>query len=115
MSVHEYRTEFTRLACYAQEEVSTDTKKQARFRKGLSPVLRHDLNLHEFVNFRDLVEKSFKAEYGNELYEESRKRDREFAQYSGLVSRKLCLWIPFSDVSHAESASRPSTTIYRPP
>jgi hypothetical protein len=88
MSVHEYRTEFTRLARYAQEEVSTDAKKQARFRKGLSPVLRHDLNLHEFVNFRDLVDKSFKAEYGNELYEESRKRDREFAQSSGPVSRK---------------------------
>src|SRR3954466_16215207 len=38
MSVHEYRTEFTRLTRYAQEEVSTDAKKQARFRKGLSPV-----------------------------------------------------------------------------
>ena len=71
MSVHEYRTKFTRLARYAQEEVSTDAQKQARFRKGLSPVLRHDLNLHEFVNFRDLVDKSFKAKYGNELYEVS--------------------------------------------
>src|ERR1041385_1771649 len=82
MSVHEYRTEFTRLACYAQEEVSTDAKKHARFCKGLSPVLRHDLNLHEFVNFQDLVNKSFKAEHGNELYEESRKRDHEFAPSS---------------------------------
>src|SRR3954465_4813060 len=92
MSVHEYRTEFTHLARYAQEEVSTDAKKQARLRKGLSPVLRPDLNLHEFVNFRDLVDKSFKAEYGNELYEESRKRDREFAQSSVPVSRKRCVF-----------------------
>src|SRR3954462_799327 len=115
MFVHEYRTEFTLLARYAQEEVSTDAKKQERFRKGLSPVLLHDLNLHEFVNFRDLVDKSFKAEYGNELYEESRKRDREFAQSSGIVSQKRCVWIPLSDVSHAVSASRPPTTIYRPP
>src|SRR4051812_38317216 len=115
MSVHEYRTEFTRLARYSQEEVSTDAKKQARFRKGLSPVLRHDLNLHEFFNFRDLVDKSFKAEYGNELYEESRKRDREFAQSSGPVPRKRCVWIPFNDVRQAVSASKPSTTIYRPP
>src|ERR1041385_7846814 len=115
MYVHEYRTEFTRLARYAQEEVSTDAKKQARFRKGLSPVLRHDLNLHKFVNFRDLVDKSLKAEYGNELYEESRKRDREFASSSGPSSRKHCVWIPFSDVSHAVSASRLPTTIYRPP
>src|SRR3954470_20679440 len=115
MSVHEYRTEFTRLARYAQEEVSTDAKKQARFRKGLSPVLCYDLNLHEFANFRDLVDKAFKAEYRNELYEESRKRDREFAQSSGPVSRKCRFWIPFSDVSRAVSASRPPTTIYRPP
>src|SRR4051812_18329650 len=90
-------------------------RKKARFRKGLIPVLRHDLNLHEFVNFRDLVDKSFKAEYGNELYEKSLKRDREFAQSSSPFPRKRCVWIPFSDVSHAVSASRPSITIYRPP
>src|SRR3954463_6309386 len=115
MFVHEYQTEFTRLAHYSQEEVSTDAKKQARFRKGLSPILRHDMNLHEFTNFRDLVDKSFKDEYGNELYEESRKRDREFAQSSGPVSRKRRVWIPFSDVIRAVSSSRPPTTIYRPP
>src|SRR3954470_7626362 len=115
MSVHEYRTEFTRLARYAQEEISIDAKKKARFRKVLSPVLRHDLNLHEFVNFQDLVKKSFKAEYGNGLYEESRKHDHEFVPSSGSGSRKRCVWIPFSDISHAVSASRPSTTIYRPP
>src|SRR3954465_4347309 len=115
MFVHEYRNEFTRLARYAQEKVSTDAKKQERFRKGLSPILRHDLNLHKFVNFQDLVNKSFKAEYGSELYEESPKRDREFAPSSGSGSRKRCVWIPFSDVSHVVSARRPSTTIYRPP
>src|SRR3954463_1142662 len=82
MSVHEYRTEFTRLARYAQEEVSTDAKQQARFRKGLSPVIRHDLNLHEFINFEDLVNSSFRAEYGNEVFEESRKHDREFSPSS---------------------------------
>src|SRR3954465_13805032 len=104
MSVHEYLTEFTRLSRYAQEEVSTDAKKQARFRKGLSPVLCHDLNLHEFANFQDLVNKSFKAEYGNEFYEEPRKRDREFASSSSSGSRKCCVWIPFSDVNHAVKA-----------
>src|ERR1043165_5010058 len=38
MTVDEYRTEFTRLARYAQEVVSTDAKKQEMFRKELSPV-----------------------------------------------------------------------------
>src|SRR3954471_18534841 len=88
MSVHEYRTEFTRLAHYDQEVISTDAKKQARFRKGLSPVLHGGLKLHEFVNFQDLVNKSFKTEYGNELYEESSKRDLEFAPSSGSGSQK---------------------------
>src|SRR3954465_7119214 len=55
MSIHEYMTEFNHLARYAQEDISTDARKQARFRKGLSPVIRHNLNLHEFVNFEDLV------------------------------------------------------------
>ena len=114
MIVHQYRTDFNRLSCYAPEKISTDAKKQARFRKGLSPVLRHDLNLHEFVNFQDLVNKSFMDEYGNELYEESRKRDREFALSCGPVPRKRCVWIPFSDVSHAVSAYRTPTTIYCP-
>src|SRR3954469_16319364 len=45
MTVHQYRTEFNRLSRYAPEKISTDAKKQARFRKGLSPVLRHDHNL----------------------------------------------------------------------
>ena len=88
MSFHKYRTEFSRLARYAQEDISTEDKKQARFHKGLSPVLRHDLNLHEFINFQELVNKSFKAEYGNDLYDDSHKRDREFAQSSGPVSLK---------------------------
>src|SRR3954471_17913918 len=63
MTVHQYRTEFNRLSRYAPEKISTDAKKQARFRKGLSPILRHDLNLLEFVNFKDLVNRCFRAEH----------------------------------------------------
>src|SRR3954467_11164536 len=52
MIVHQYRTEFNRLSHYAPEKISTDAKKQARFHKGLSPVLRHDLNLLELSTSR---------------------------------------------------------------
>src|SRR3954468_17774722 len=52
MSIHEYVREFNRLARYAQDEITTDARKQARFRKGLSPILRHDLNLIEFPPLR---------------------------------------------------------------
>ena len=39
MSVHEYRIEFTRLARYDQEEISTYAKKQARFLMSSRPSL----------------------------------------------------------------------------
>ena len=52
LTVDAYSREFGNLARYAPEEVSTDAKKQARFRKGLSPELRHDLRLHECTSSR---------------------------------------------------------------
>src|SRR3954465_2656912 len=73
MTVHQYRTEFNRLSRYALEKISTDATKQERFRKGLSPILSNDLNLLEFVNFEDLVNRSFRAEHANEVFEESHK------------------------------------------
>src|SRR4051812_3704923 len=97
-SIHEYMTEFNHLARYAQEEISTDARKQERFRKGLNPVIRHDLNLHEFVNFEDLVNRSFRAEYGNEVFEESRKHDRELAPSSSSAPQKRRIWIPTSAI-----------------
>ena len=42
LTVDAYCREFRNLGCYAPEEVSTDAKKQARFRKGLSLELRRD-------------------------------------------------------------------------
>lgn len=41
--VDQYSNEFTSLAHYAGDEVSTDAKKLARFQKGLNPTLKHDL------------------------------------------------------------------------
>src|ERR1044071_5277371 len=96
MTVHQYRNEFNRLSRYAPEKISTDAKKQARFCKGLSPVLRHDLNLLEFVNFEDLVNRSFRAEHGNDVFEESRKRDRDLASSYSFGSQKRRIWIPTS-------------------
>src|SRR3954466_9413270 len=107
-------TEFNHLARYAQEEISTDARKQERFRKGLNPVIRHDLNLHEFVNFEDLVNRPFRAEYGNEVFEESRKHDREFAPSSSSAPQKRRIWIPTSAIpSHL--FARPSYMVPQPP
>src|SRR3954462_13212675 len=61
-SVDEYSHEFNRLTRYATEEVSTDSKKQERFRRGLNSGLRRGLNLHDFATFQVLVNEAIKAE-----------------------------------------------------
>ena len=94
MDVDAYSREFGCLACYAPEEVSTDAKKQARFRKGLSPKLRHDLSLHEFVSFQVLVNKAIQAETSRMTYEESRKQTRDIGSSSVAISQKRRIWIP---------------------
>src|SRR3954464_12035085 len=98
MSIHEYVTEFNHLARYAQDEITTDARKQARFRKGLSPILCHDLNLLEFATIEDLVNRSFRAEHGNQVLEESRKHALELAPYSSSATRKRRIWIPTSAI-----------------
>src|SRR3954466_3144674 len=114
MSMHEYVREFNRLARYAQDEITNDARKQARFRKGLNPVIRHDLNLHEFVNFEDLVNRSFRAEYGNEVFEESRKHVRELAPSSSSAPQKSRIWIPTSAIP-PHLLARSSYMVPQPP
>src|ERR1044071_3035544 len=48
-TVHEYSREFNRLARYALDDVSTDSKKQERFRRGIHNGLRRELNLYDFA------------------------------------------------------------------
>src|SRR4051812_33215692 len=88
MSIHEYVTEFNRLARYSQDEITTVARKQARFRKRLSPILPHDLNLLEFSTFEDLVNRSFRSEHGNEVFKESRKHALEIAPSSSSAPQK---------------------------
>src|ERR1041385_8150237 len=114
MSIHEYVGEFNRLARYAQDEITTDARKQARFRKGLSPILRHDLNLIEFATFEDLVKRSFRAEHGNELFEESRKHARELAPSSSSAPQKRRIWIPTSAIPQNLLQSPPSNICHPP-
>src|SRR4051812_7699327 len=114
MSIHEYVAEFNRLARYAQDEITIDARKQARFRKGLSSILRHDLNLLEFSTFEDLVNISFRAEHGNEVFEESRKHALELAPSSSSAPRKHQIWIPTSAIPQ-NLLPRPPSNICHPP
>src|SRR3954465_13523967 len=114
MTVHEYVREFNCLARYAQDEITTDARKQARFRKGLSPILRHDLNLIEFATFEDLVNISFRAEHGNEVFEESRKHALELAPSSSSAPQKRRIWIPTNAIPQ-NLLRRPPSNICHPP
>lgn len=50
-TVDEYSREFTCLARYAGDVVSTDPRKQTRFRQGLNPSIKHVPSLTDFLDF----------------------------------------------------------------
>src|SRR6187401_3499528 len=93
MAVDAYSREFENLARYATEEVSTDAKKQARFRKGLNPKLPRDLHLHHCNTFHALVNKAINAETAQLTYDESRKHTLDLGSSSGTSSQKRRIWV----------------------
>src|SRR3954468_22758893 len=111
-SVDEFSPEFIRLARYATEEVSTDSKKQERFRRGLNSELRRELNLHDFSTFQVLVNKAIKAE-DMITPGDFRKHPRdEGSSSSGPQKRRI--WIPTS-MFRQNNPPRPSLVAPRPP
>lgn len=61
-SVQEYVHSFNYISQYAQEDVSTDKKKQHLFKKGLSLKLQSHLNAFDFPNFHHFVSKAINQE-----------------------------------------------------
>src|SRR3954468_14960554 len=110
--IDEYSREFNRLARYATEEVSTDAKKQERFRRGLNTGLLRELNLHDFASFQVLVNKAIKAEDMN-TPNDFRKHPRDDSSSSS-GSQKRKIWIPNS-MFRQNNPPRPSYVAPRPP
>ena len=91
-----YSIEFTNLARYAGEEVSTDAKKQKRFRNGLKPALKYALTHVVAASFDKLVNTAVKEETGRLAFEESRKHTREVgAPSASAPPQKRRLWVPY--------------------
>src|SRR3954468_16264969 len=111
-SVDECSREFNRLARYALEEVSTDSKKQERFRRGLNTGLCRELNLHDFATFQVLVNKAIKAEDMN-TPTEFRKHPRDDSS-SSTGPQKHRIWIP-NNMFLQNNAPRSSFVAPRPP
>jgi hypothetical protein len=57
MTVREYVTHFTRLSRYAPDNVDTNEKKQDWFLNGLNDSLAYALEVCDFINFQDMVDK----------------------------------------------------------
>ncbi|XP_071685425.1 uncharacterized protein [Lolium perenne] len=90
-----YIIEFSRLARYGGEEVSTDAKKQKRFRNGLKPALKYALTHVSMDTFDKLVNTAIKEESGRLAFDESRKHTREVGAPSSAPPQKRRLWVPY--------------------
>jgi hypothetical protein len=73
MSVSEYVIYFTKLSCYAPDNVDTNEKKQDWFLNGLNDGLAYALEAHDFINFRDMVDKALVLENQRGIMERKRK------------------------------------------
>jgi hypothetical protein len=62
MSMNEYITRFTQLSRYAPNEVDTDEKKQDYFFNGLNDGLVYALEVWDFENFQEMVNKTLVLE-----------------------------------------------------
>ena len=83
MSVDAYQREFLELSRYAEDDVSTDAKRQEKFREGLNHELKYILMLHPCTDFATLVNTAIQAETGQAEVQEARKRHRDTGSSSG--------------------------------
>nr|XP_051206026.1 uncharacterized protein LOC127321012 [Lolium perenne] len=108
-----YSIEFSRLARYGGEEVSTDAKKQKRFCNGLKPALKYALTHVSMDTFDKLVNTAIKEESGRLAFDESRKHTREVGAPSSAPPQKRRLWVPYpappGQATQAGYAPRPPT------
>jgi hypothetical protein len=72
MTVSEYVTHFTQLSRYALDNVDTDEKKQEWFLNGLNDGLAYVLEVRDFVNFQDMVDKALVLENRRGIMERKR-------------------------------------------
>ena len=107
--------EFLNLSCYAEDDVSTDARKQEKFREGLNPELKHSLSLHRCPDFASLVNMAIEAETSQAEILESRKHTRDIGSYSGSCAQKRRVWILHNVYRQATPSPRPSYAAPRLP
>src|SRR3954470_12187699 len=105
-SVQEYNLAFVRLARYAPEEVSSETKRIARFRGGLAPDIKYALTLSTPRLFSEFVDQAIRQESAEaERYAEKRKQREPSSAV--MVHKKAKSWV-------AEPQSQPQRQQFQP-
>ena len=61
-TVGQYVDDFSKLACYAPDDVATDAAKQEKFLEGLNDELSMHLMVASFNNYQELVDRALMIE-----------------------------------------------------
>src|SRR3954468_12887030 len=88
MTVEAYQREFLNLSRYAEDEVTTDARKQQKFRRGLNSDIKLALAVHDFANFATMVNKAISIETVQMEHMDSLKRHRDVGSSSGATQKR---------------------------
>ncbi|XP_044428647.1 uncharacterized protein [Triticum aestivum] len=111
-TVEAYQREFLDLSRYAEEDISTDARRQEKFRDGLQADIKLALLVHDFADFATLVNKAINVETDLQEYQGSHKRNRDTGSSSGPSSQKRKIWI--SNNMYQPNAPAPRQTYAAP-
>src|ERR1043165_8254760 len=92
-SVQEYNLAFVRLSRYAPEEVSTEAKRIARFRRGLATDIKYALTLSNPRLFSEFVDQAIRQESAEAERSAEKRKQREYSS-SAMVHKKAKAWVP---------------------
>src|SRR4051812_40727606 len=107
MTVEAYQREFLNLSRYAEDEVTTDARRQQKFRRGLNSDIKLALDVHDFANFATMVNKAISIETAQMEHRDSLKRHRDVGSSSG-ATQKRRIWLPNSVTMPPVPVPRPS-------
>ena len=86
-TVGQYVEDFSKLACYAPDDVATDAAKHEKFLEGLNDELSMQLMVATFNNYQELVDHALMIE-GKQQQIENRKRKYGEAKYNSGAQQK---------------------------
>src|SRR3954464_4109422 len=93
MTVEAYQREFLNLSHYAEDEISTDARKQQKFHRGLNSDLKLALAVHDFANFATMVNKAISIKTAQMEHKDSLKRHRDVGSSPGAIQKRR-IWLP---------------------